>query len=183
MSGACLPEDEAPERDVFGGRMVEEAGPPGANHNVADALASAVGFLVQQTDAKIRELRSLPARPEGEVPASKPVLAESTSLAVGALEGKLKGHGLEGALKLAQIEEHYARAREANANAAAKEQEAERARQQAAWENLERLVTLIRTLGAEIKIAQLPDGTLGILIGSDLMAPLPLPQLEAGAES
>lgn len=90
---------------------------------------------------------------------------------------------MEGALKLAQIEEHYARAREANANAAAREQETERARQQAAWENLERLVTLIQTLGAEIKIAQLPDGRLGILIGTELAAPLPLPQLEAGAES
>ncbi len=58
------------------------------------------------------------------------------------------------------MEEHYARAREANANAAAREQESKRARQPAAWEDLERLVTLIGSLMAAVKTAQLPKGGL-----------------------
>lgn len=90
MSGMCPPDDGSPEREVFAGHLIEESGPPGSTHNVADALASAVGFLVQQTDAKIRELRKLPERQDGEPPAGKPVAVEATSIAVGALEGKLK---------------------------------------------------------------------------------------------
>jgi hypothetical protein len=161
--------DEGGEIDVFAANLVEDrtAGSPTQNH-VADALAAAVGHCFDRITA--RENQSDEITSESTL---KVTLQEATSVAVGALEGKLKASSLDGALRQAQIVESYAKARESNALAALHQTQNAQIQQEMAWQQLEKTIGLIQSLGGSVSLIRLPDGRFGLTIGGDLAAELP----------
>lgn len=162
-------DDPAPEQEVIVANLREDGSRAVPRNSVADALAAAVGHLfdkIQQQD----EPEEAAPRPEIEHPV-KTVLKEATATAVGAVEGTLKSKSLDGALKLAQIEETYARIRATNAQAELAEAQAAQVREDIAWQRLERALELVKALGGDVSIVRLPDGRPGITIGNGLATP------------
>lgn len=161
-----LPNEESSEQEVVVAALREDPHRTALRNNVADALAAAVGHLfdkIQQRD----EAAPPQASAEKDSPV-KAVLKEATATAVGAVEGTLKSKSLDGALKLAQIEETYARIRATNAQVELAHAQAAQVREDIAWQRLERAVELIKALGGEVSIIPLPDGRPGITIGHGL---------------
>jgi cation diffusion facilitator CzcD-associated flavoprotein CzcO len=164
-----LYDEELAEQEVVVAELREDPYRTALRNNVADALAAAVGHLldkVQQKDAAEPSAENI--QKDGPV---KAVLKEATATAVGAVEGTLKSKSLDGALKLAQIEETYARIRATNAQAELAHAQAVQVREDMAWQRLERAIELVKALGGEVSITRLPDGRPGITIGHGLAAP------------
>jgi hypothetical protein len=163
-----LYDEESAEQELIAAGLQEDPSRAALRNNVADALAAAVGHLldkIQQRD----EPGPPAAQSEKDTPI-KAVLKEATATAVGAVEGTLKSKSLDGALKLAQIEETYARIRATNAEAELAHAQATQVREEMAWQRLERTIELVKALGGEVAITRLPDGRPGITIGHGLTA-------------
>jgi hypothetical protein len=158
-------EESSPEQEVVAADLREDPYRTALRNNVADALAAAVGHLLD----KIQQ-RDEPGPPAArtEDHSVKSVLREATATAVGAVEGTLKSKSLDGALKLAQIEETYARIRATNAQTELAQAQAAQVREDMAWQRLERAVELVKALGGEVSIIRLPDGRPGITVGHGL---------------
>jgi hypothetical protein len=161
--------DEGDEIDVFAANLVEDRTADSSTENhVADALAAAVGHCFDRITTRQNESDGTPSES-----AVKVTLQEATSVAVGALEGKLKASSLDGALRQAQIVESYAKARESNALAALHHTQNAQVQQEMAWQQLEKTIGLIQSLGGSVSLIRLPDGRFGLTIGGDLAAELP----------
>jgi hypothetical protein len=173
-------EDPAPEQEVIVADLREDPYRTALRNNVADALATAVGHLFD----KIQQ-RAEPEQPAAGAETDHPVkavLKEATATAVGAVEGTLKSKSLDGALKLAQIEETYARIRATNAEAELAQAQAAQVREDMAWKRLERALELVKALGGEVSIVRLPDGRPGITVGNGLAAPELVAQSDPGLD-
>lgn len=80
---------------------------------------------------------------------------------------------MDGALREAQILESYAKARESNALAALHQSQDAQIQQEMAWKQLEKTISLIKSLGGSVSLVRLPDGRFGLAIGGELAAELP----------
>jgi hypothetical protein len=168
-------EDEKPSREVFAAEMVEVPR-TGARNDLTEMLADAI----QGALASINRERA--AEGKDALPSQlTPALVSVTRTALGAIEGTLKGKSLEGALKEAQILAYYAEIRERNANAARAEAETEQIHINAALENLERVLRLVKELGVEVKMVLLPNARWGVTFGDQLAAELPGLPFSAGS--
>jgi hypothetical protein len=162
---------EEPEcRDIFAAELIRDPGPEGQNP-VASEIGTWVYSVIERLRARFGKHKS-PESVESQARGSV-IAGTATATAVGALEGTLKGKSLEGALKEAQILETYASARQKNAEAEKLEVETEHLRQEAALDRLERTISLIQSLGAEVGIARTPNGELAITVGETLVGELP----------
>jgi hypothetical protein len=77
----------------------------------------------------------------------------------------MEGASLEGQLKAAEIAELYSRVTKQNAEEA-------KIREETIWLRISSQVDLMRKLGAEPRVMELPDGTLGIVIGDKVFSRL-----------
>jgi len=157
-------------REVLSVRLVGDPGRSGRN-----PLARHLGALVTRGLDYLRRRWALRRGQEAPPPgAAAEMMGSAAETAIGALEGTLKGRGLDGVLKEAQIEFAYAEAREKNAAALKAEAETEKIRQDAALERFERIVELIQKVGGTVNLVTFPDGRIGLVVGDGLVAEIPL---------
>jgi hypothetical protein len=159
---------DACERDIIAIELAENSA-PGAVNQVASTVAQVVGQALDALNTR-RKANGAAAYD----PRLKSTAVAATSVAIGAVEGTLKGKSLQGALAEAQVIREYA--------TAAKEQaEADRIRFEMAWAQVQNTLSLFQTLGIQVKMVTLPDGRAGIAIGDGLA--LPLPGIVTGGEA
>jgi hypothetical protein len=159
--GSPSEDEHRAKRDIYGVNIVEAPDEDGQAR--AKRLVNGIGAAV--AIAARRVMARLGVQPE-TVQRSTEGVQDATELATSAVTGKLEGASLEGEFKRAQIAEHYANARRANAEAGKIEADT-------AWSDLERCIDLAQRLGAPVGVSKLPDGRLCISLGEGPTAQLP----------
>jgi hypothetical protein len=160
MSTIRQVDDATEERNIVSVEMAENCSISGRN-DIAATLANVVGQALDAMNSRRGQGGSAAFDPK-----VKSTAMAATSIAVGAVEGTLKGKGLQGAIAEAQIVREYAAAEKDRA-------EAERIRFDMAWAHLQNTLALYQSLGIPIRMVTLPDGRSGIAIGDGLALPLP----------
>jgi hypothetical protein len=137
-----------PETEIFAATLIE--GEVRADHHVRSRLTLRLADAVARCSRWLRG--SVGSSESSETDQFVSTTHDATTLAVGALTGKLEGQSLEGELKRALIEQAYADARQKNA-------EARRIEQEVAFERVTRALELCERLGVPVKVTFNPDGT------------------------